>query len=222
MIQSAYESLDSKNYYEVLGVARSASAQEIKKAYFHSAKLYHPDRHFDPEMSDMKEKLEALFSSIHDAYETLSTQSRRDQYDGILAREEKSAGPTAAQEKLNNQEIAVVQFSEGRKQFQIQNFWGAEESFRWAMRLEPKNAEYIFHLGLALSRIPRRGHEAEEYFVKAVELSPSNASYFLELGNFYMKNGLKTKALSVFQQALKCDPTSEKIKSSIKSAGGQV
>lgn len=224
MIQSAYDSLAGKNNYERLGVARNASAQEIKKAYFQKAKLYHPDRHFDSEMNEMKEKLEALFSGIHEAYEILSTQSQRDQYDGVLASDEKRAraATTAThQEKPNNQEVAAVQFHEGKKRFNVQNFWGAEESFRWAIRLEPQNAEYIFHLGLALSRIPRRGHDAEEYFIKATELSPSNVEYLLELGNFYMRNGLKMKALSVFQKALKRDPGSDKIKSFIKSAGGK-
>jgi tetratricopeptide (TPR) repeat protein len=223
MIQSAYDGLAGKNYYEALGMARNASPQEIKKAYFHYAKLYHPDRHFDPEMNDMKEKLETLFARIHDAYETLSSQPKRDKYDIELYQEERRPGTTgpAQSEKPNNKEIAATQFNEGKKHYQVQNFWGAEESFRWAMRLEPENAEYIFYLGLALSRIPRRGHEAEEYFVKAVELSPSRAEYFLELGNFYMKNGLKTKALSMFQKALTCDPSSDKIKSFIKSAGGQ-
>jgi len=214
MIQSAYDSQAGKNHYEKLGVANNASAQEIKKAYFQHAKLYHPDRHFDPEMSDMKEKLEALFAGIHEAYETLSTQSQRDQYDGTLASEERKveATPDAHQEKPNNREVAADQFSEGKQRYKIQNFWGAEESFRWAMRLEPENAEYNFHLGLALARIPRRGHEAEEYFIKAAELNPANTEYFLELGNFY---------LSVYQKALKNDPGSDKIKSLINSAGGK-
>jgi tetratricopeptide (TPR) repeat protein len=223
LIQSAYEGLSGKNHYEALGVARSATPQEIKKAYFQHAKLYHPDRHFDPEMSDMKEKLEALFASIHEAYETLSTQSRRDIYDSDLAREETRIGAAEAAQRgrRNNKEMAADQFQEGKVRFKVQDFWGAEESFRWAMRLDPKNAEYVFHMGLALSRIPRRGHEAEEYFVKAAELSPSNTKYFLELGNFYLKNGLRQKALSMFQKALKNDPASDKIKSLIKSAGGK-
>ncbi len=223
LIQSAYDSLSGKNHYDALGVARNATPQEIKKAYFKHAKLYHPDRHFDPEMSDMKEKLEALFASIHEAYETLSTQSRRDQYDGVLAREETRIGAAEAAQRgrRNNKEIASDQFQEGKVRFKAQDFWGAEESFRWAIRLEPKNAEYVFHLGLALARIPRRGHEAEDYFIKAVELSPANTKYFLELGNFYMKNGLKLKALSMYRKALKNDPASDKIKSLIKSAGGK-
>ena len=219
MIQLAYDGLPGKNHYEKLGVARNASVQEIKKAYFQHAKLYHPDRHFDPEMNDMKEKLEVLFSSIHEAYETLSEQSERDQYDGMLANvERKAAAAAAREEKPSTTDNAEVWYREGKKRYKAQNFWGAEEAFRWAMRIEPGNADYNFHLGLALSRIPRRGHEAEEYFLKATQLDAANTEYLLELGNFYMKNGLKLKALSVYHKALKYDPHSDKIKSFIKSA----
>jgi curved DNA-binding protein CbpA len=224
LLQSAYDSLSGKNHYDALSVARNATPEEIKKAYFKHAKLYHPDRHFDPEMSDMKEKLEALFASIHEAYETLSTQSRRDKYDSSLAREETRIGAAEAAEKAKrgNKEIAADQFQAGKARFKVQDFWRAEESFRWAVRLEPNNAEYVFHLGLSLSRIPRRGHDAEEHFLKAAELSPGNTKYFLELGNFYMKNGLKLKAVSMYQKALKNDPASDNIKSLIKSAGGKL
>ena len=58
-IQNAFDSLGRQNHYEVLEVGHGATTLEIKKAYFHLANLYHPDRHFEPEMHDMKEKLEA-------------------------------------------------------------------------------------------------------------------------------------------------------------------
>jgi len=222
MIQQAYENRELKNHYEMLGVDKNASVQEIRRAYFRCAKLYHPDRHFDPEMNDVKEKLETLFSRIHDAYETLSSESERDNYNLSLAERKKKPGTHSGQGKRSNPEAAADQFSEGLKQFQAQNYWGAEESFQWAMRLEPGNVEYVFHLGLTLSRIPQRGREAEEFLVKAVEMAPSNVAYYLELGNFYMKNGLRAKALTVFQNALQYDPTSDKIKASINSAGDQL
>ena len=87
MLQHAFESLERQNHYEVLDVGHGAALLEIKKAYFHFAKLYHPDRHFEPEMSDMKEKLETLFTRIHDAYEILSSPAARDRYNINLASE---------------------------------------------------------------------------------------------------------------------------------------
>ena len=222
LIQNAYESLERQNYFEVLDVSRSATPLELKKAYFHLAKLYHPDRHFESAMSDMKEKLEALFSRIHDAYDTLSSQTKRDQYNIDLASGEKKRQTVehGRQEKTGSEAAARVQFSEGMKQFNQGNFWGAAEAFEWATRLDPNNAEYVFQRGLTLARIPRRGHDAEEYFVEAIKIAPQNIEYYLALGGFYTKSGLKAKALATYQDALLRDPNSDRIKEALKKISG--
>jgi predicted Zn-dependent protease len=87
------------------------------------------------------------------------------------------------------------------------------------MRLDPGNADYVFHRGLALSRIPQKGHDAEEYFIRAIELAPTKTGYTLELGQFYVRHGLKTKALSVYRDALKREPHSAEIMQAFKKAG---
>ena len=67
-------SLLQKDPYGALGVGKSASASEIKKAYYGLAKKYHPDTNKDP---DAKEK----FSEIQSAYEILSDPKKREQFD---------------------------------------------------------------------------------------------------------------------------------------------
>src|SRR5579885_1531818 len=63
-----------RDYYEVLGVQRTASADEIKAAYRQCVKAYHPDRNQDPGASEQ-------FRACAEAYETLSDPERRAQYD---------------------------------------------------------------------------------------------------------------------------------------------
>ncbi|MHA2503477.1 MAG: DnaJ domain-containing protein [Candidatus Kariarchaeaceae archaeon] len=64
------------DYYNVLGVARSASASQIKKAYRSLAKQYHPDQ----AKMDLKEA-EEKFKKINEAYSILSDPRKKQQYD---------------------------------------------------------------------------------------------------------------------------------------------
>jgi molecular chaperone DnaJ len=64
-----------RDYYEVLGVARTATPEELKRAYRKLALQFHPDRNPDDPQA------EARFKEINEAYEILSDQAKRQRYD---------------------------------------------------------------------------------------------------------------------------------------------
>ena len=64
-----------KDYYEVLGVNKNATDEELKKAYRKLAKQYHPDAN-----PDNKEEAEKKFKEVNEAYETLSNPQKRKMY----------------------------------------------------------------------------------------------------------------------------------------------
>lgn len=66
---------DKRDYYEVLGISKSASAQEIKKAYRKLALKYHPDKNPDDQTA------EAKFKEAAEAYEVLSNAEKKERYD---------------------------------------------------------------------------------------------------------------------------------------------
>jgi len=67
---------EKRDYYEVLGVSKDATDEELKKAYRRLAKKYHPDAN-----PDDKEGAEAKFKELNEAYETLSDKQKRQMYD---------------------------------------------------------------------------------------------------------------------------------------------
>ncbi len=66
---------DKRDYYEVLGLNKGASDDEIKKAYRQNAKKYHPDLH--PGDKECEEK----FKEVNEAYEVLSDKDKKARYD---------------------------------------------------------------------------------------------------------------------------------------------
>lgn len=69
-----------KNYYDILGVSKDASQEEIKKAFKKLSIKWHPDKHVNDSPEDQK-KAEDKFKEINEAYDTLGDEQKRRDYD---------------------------------------------------------------------------------------------------------------------------------------------
>ena len=144
-----------KNYYEILEVNKKASQETISKVYKFLAKKYHPDA--NPEN---KQEAEEKFKEISEAYEILSNEEKRKQYDLELQDYEASASPqTVSAEdflKLSNYckelENALKNSSSQDKKFTY-NYSSAENTSsqyqsaddEYAYRAEEQAREQAYH-----------------------------------------------------------------------------
>ena len=90
MTQSLYIMADNKDYYEILGVAKTASLDEVKRAYRRLALQHHPDR-------NKSKEAEVKFKEITKAYEVLSDSQKRQAYDQFGAAAFEQGGFGSAQ-----------------------------------------------------------------------------------------------------------------------------
>src|SRR5215472_2890278 len=91
---------NKRDYYEVLGVTRSASEDELKKAFRRLAKQYHPD-------ANKEQGAEARFIEVNEAYEVLSDPQKRAAYDRF---ETFFAGAAGTQRRTGTQRGADLRY----------------------------------------------------------------------------------------------------------------
>ena len=118
-----------KNYYQVLGVDRTADAEEIKKAYRKLALKYHPD---NCDRADAENK----FKEVTEAYNVLSSPEKRKQYDQQLGGQGNRGRQRRQQKKKQKQQRTEHGFNQG-------DFGDFEEQFKEFFGFDPETKERV-------------------------------------------------------------------------------
>jgi tetratricopeptide (TPR) repeat protein len=192
------ERLPELNYYQILDVPKTASEDEIKKAYFHLARRFHPDR-FDRSLpANYRAQIEDVFDRITKAYRTLTSHEGRRDYNGKMT--------TAGDEKPKDTLVrADTKFRQAKTLFSQGRFEDAMGLLEEVVRLNKNKGGYYLLLAMTETRLLEYQKKAEEHFLKAIELEPWNPEGFVGLGMLYKKVGLTTKATRQFKKALELD-----------------
>nr|XP_027202760.1 dnaJ homolog subfamily B member 1-like [Dermatophagoides pteronyssinus] len=96
-----------KDYYKLLGVTRSSSEDEIKRAYKKLALKWHPDKHKDPKT---KKQAEEMFKDISEAYDVLSDSEKKKIYD-IYGEEGLKGGISGGAEGMSGGRVGNVRYT---------------------------------------------------------------------------------------------------------------
>lgn len=165
-----------KDYYEILGIDSYASISEIKKAYFKMVRKYPPDRY------------EKEFMDVREAYETLSNEKTRKEYDSI--------------DKLSP--IMKENYNYVRRQINEGDIRGAIRNLEKMMKMTPDSLVIKSLLGEAYQKNENNG-KALKIFAELCEADPQNAAFAGNLAFSYLKRGWNKKAVNAYTNALKLD-----------------
>lgn len=194
------DTLPSMTFYQILDLPRTASDEDVKKAYFQMARRFHPDRFERKLVADYKDHIDVVFDAITNAYRTLSNKEARRIYDV-------KSGSASIQEDVQDAfHKAEIKFRQGKTLHGQGRMDEAIAYLEEAVRVRKDKGDYYLLLAMAESKIPAYVKKAEQDFLKAIQLEPWNPEGFVGLGLLYKAEGLQTKAIRQFEKALEADP----------------
>lgn len=192
------------NYYDVLGVQKSASDQEIRDRFRKLVRDSHPDRYTGDDKADAERKFQALTEAVN----VLTNPARRKQHDAEL-----NAGISRTSADFG--QVAKVYLAKGVKAFKEGDIRSAYENFDMAVKHNPNDGKSFHYLALAASRIPAYARQSVQAIETAVHLEPVNPVYLKDAGLICKRAGLNAKAERYLNEALKWDPTSAEIQNAL-------
>jgi tetratricopeptide (TPR) repeat protein len=190
-----------RDYYEVLGVSKSTSVDELKKQYRKLALKFHPDRNKSAEAPEH-------FKEISEAYAVLSDTEKRQLYD--------QHGHAGVDGRYSRQDIFQGARGGG---FDSNDVWGwrnkggalyslgkydeAIKCYDKAIEIDPDNPVVWNNKGLALNSLGKYD-EAITSYDKAIEIDPDDA-------DTWNNKGLALNSLGKYDEAKKCYDRSKKL-----------
>jgi len=153
----------AKDYYETLGVGKSASDEEIKRAYRKLAMKYHPDR------NPNKKEAEERFKEVNEAYAVLSDKEKRKQYDAF--------GAEGFRQRFTQEDIfRGFDFDEilsglfggkgrrefrygGRGGFDFGDLFGGRGAYQDAGRMAQKGEDVVYELPISIEEAAAGGEK---------------------------------------------------------------
>jgi curved DNA-binding protein len=157
----------TKDYYNVLGVGKNVSDEELKRAYRKLAMKYHPDR------NPNKREAEERFKEINEAYAVLSDKEKRKQYDAF--------GAEGFRQRFTQEDIfRGFDFDEilsglfggrgkresrygGRGRFDFGDFFGGQSPYQNMGRMPQKGEDVLYELTISLEEAASGGEKRISY-----------------------------------------------------------
>ena len=171
-LERRFALLDQLDYFEVMGLSSTATPADIKRAFHHESRTYHPDRFFQSNDLSLREQVNAVYKRVTEAYFVLRDDTRRRKYlsditgpdrlqklrfDESAEAEAKAAVKKEVAEQIGTHPKGRQFFQTGVADLEAGRLAAAERNIKLALTYEPTNPLYLAKLEEA------RAKSYEEY-----------------------------------------------------------
>lgn len=156
-LERIHMTLAQSDYFEVLNLERTATPAEIKKAFYHWSRTFHPDRFYQLPDGELKQKVTAVYKRVTEAYYFLKDDRKRAKYLQDVSGPDRAAKLRFSEDAESETKAAVKKeqeeqigahpkgrefFKKGLLEFEGKRWANAERNFKMALTYEPQNARY--------------------------------------------------------------------------------
>jgi len=189
--------IKSENYFEMLGVARDATPEQVQTAFFALAKVWHPDR-VPKAIAEVRDACATVFAHMSEAQQTLSDAKRRENYMDLL----KDGGATP-DEQAQVQAVleAATNFQKAEFYLKKNDLREAEAHCRKARETDPQAPEYLAMLAwLEALKLENQNPEATLARIRMLDHALAQNG---KLERAYFYRGLLYKRLGDMRNAVR-------------------
>ncbi len=207
-LRSAASAHEGGSHYEVLGIPREASGDDVRAAFMELAKVFHPDKvgRRAPKLVELAAK---VFARISEANDVLGSPDSRAGYDVQLRQ---TRGAEADRNAVNKILTAEQQFRRAEESARRKEWDAALDALRWAIELDPDEGEFHSLRGwvMFLKQQDQGGGGDPEAAVsllkKGIALSPQAPSGWFYLGQVRKACGDSAEAERMFRKVIDVRP----------------
>ncbi len=196
--------IESENFFSVLGISETATPEAIQAAYFGLAKRWHPDR-LAKELQDVRDEAAKVFGRVSEAFQTLSDPARRQKY--------ASKAGTNEDDDAKVQRIlqATVDFQKADVLMRKRDYAQAEAMAKQAMTGDSEQPEYAALYAWAMAHRPeimsaKNFAESIAILSEAIAAQPACERAIFYRASLLQMLGRSAAAASDFRKAAQLNP----------------
>jgi DnaJ domain len=157
-LERRFAVLEQLDYFEVMGLASTATPADIKRAFHHQSRTYHPDRFFQSTDAALRDRVNTVYKRVTEAYYVLRDDTRRRKYladitgpdrlqklrfDELAEAEAKAAVKKEVAEQIGTHPKGRQFFQAGLADLEAGRLAAAERNIKLALTYEPANPLYL-------------------------------------------------------------------------------